>query len=59
MEMYTDFYGCLARIQTTKSGKARLTIYSGTHMIFSKSYQSYRGAKIAMGKQSDCWRRKA
>lgn len=57
METYKDFYGCSAYIRTTKGGGARLTIYSGTHLIFAKNYQTYRGAKIAMGKQSDCWRR--
>lgn len=57
MESYKDFYGCTAYIRTAKSGRARLTIFTGTHLIFVKTYQTYRGAKIAMGKQSDCWRR--
>ena len=57
MEKWRDFYGCTAYLKPAKSGETRLTIYSGTHLIFKQNYKTYRGAKIAMGKQSDCWSR--
>lgn len=58
MERYEDFYGCVAYIKPQGNGNVLLTIWSGTRRIFRKAYNSYRGAKIAMGQQSDCWERK-
>ena len=56
MELYRDLYGCHACIRRSKSGAARLTIRnSNGKLILAKDYTSYRGAKIAMGRFSDCW----
>lgn len=57
MERYRDCYGATARIRTSKSGGARLTVYSGTKLMHAKDYATYRGAKIAMGRMSDTWRK--
>ena len=51
---YRDFYGSTASIAIRKDGTAKLTMcYAGKRE--SKIYKSERGAKIAMGKASDCW----
>lgn len=52
---YRDFYGCTAKIVTYRDGSARLSICAGFERT-TKKYASERGAKIAMGKQSDGWR---
>ena len=55
MEKWRDFYGCTAYIKPQRDGSVKLTIWTGVHRIFSKVYSTYRGAKVAMGKQGDCW----
>lgn len=52
---WKDFYGCTASIKHNENG-ADLTIrtHSG-ELIQKKHYTTLRGAKIAMGKSSDCW----
>lgn len=51
---YKDFYGTTANITTRRDGTAKLVMcYRGKKE--SKIYKSERGARIAMGKQSDGW----
>lgn len=52
---YRDFYGGTASIQKTRKGY-KLTVCDGYGRAFLKKvYATERGAKIAMGKTSDCW----
>ena len=57
MEIYHDSYGGQACIRKTKSGGARLTVHVGKKTVLAKDYATYRGAKIAMGRMSDTWRK--
>lgn len=55
-EFYRDFSGCTASIR--KSGdrfRLRIRTPSGGLLIHSKSYDTYRGAKIALGKAGQSW----
>ena len=55
-EMYRDFFGCFACIRNMKSGSARLTVKTAQgKLILARDYKTRKGAKIAMGKLSDCW----
>ena len=55
-EFYRDFSGCRASIKQ-HTGKFRLKIWtpSGSLLIHSKRYDTYRGAKIALGKAGQSW----
>ena len=55
-EFYRDFSGCRASIKQ-HAGKFRLKIWtpSGSLLIHSKRYDTYRGAKIALGKAGQSW----
>ena len=57
-EFFKDFYGSSASIRTEKGGEAILTvkIYNG-ETIHHKRYNTRRGARVAMGKLSDGWRK--
>ena len=57
-ESYKDIYGCTASIVQTKNGY-RLKVFAGCRYIINKVYDTYRGAKIAMGRTGDAgdWRR--
>ena len=53
---YRDFYGCTACITEHKDGTATLRISDPYgKRVFRATFTSLRGAKISMGKQSDCW----
>ena len=54
---YVDFYGCHADLcQMHGRDETRLTIRDPYgHVIHRKSYRTWRGAKIAMGKLGDGW----
>ena len=58
-EYFHDPYGCTASITQTRTGKfqLRLCIPNGA-CFFSKTYATYRGARIALGKHSDGMREK-
>lgn len=59
-QFYKDFYGCTASIHTKESAPdyAELIIRNTYgKIILKKKYSSEKSAKIAMGKQGDCWRR--
>lgn len=55
-EFYRDFSGCTASIRRS-GNKFRLRIRTafGGLLLHSKSYDTYRGAKIAMGKAGQSW----
>jgi len=57
-EYYKDFYGCTASIAKTKNGY-RLKVFAGVRYIVNKTYSTYRGAKIALGRTGEAgdWRR--
>lgn len=56
LQIYHDFYGCMAAIRVAKNGGARLTIRDGNgRLIHAKTYRTERGAKIAMGRLSEGW----
>lgn len=53
---YRDSYGCTASITEHRDGTATLRICDPYgHRIFRATFTSVRGAKISMGRQSDCW----
>lgn len=59
MEIYHDFYGCVAVLRVAKSGAARLTVRTaGGKLIHAKNYTTRRGARIAMGRMSESWTKK-
>ena len=51
---YRDFYGGTASIMVHRDGSATLSVGCGSKTI-RKTYKTERGAKIALGKWSDCW----
>lgn len=54
---FRDFHGCEANLSEYRDGSARLVIYNYLGVVFhDKTYNSTRGARIAMGKLSYCWR---
>lgn len=56
---YHDSYGCTASITEHKDGTATLRISDPYgKRIFRATFTSLRGAKISMGRQSDCWTEK-
>lgn len=52
---YEDFYGSTASITEYNDGTALLVTFAGFKRN-SKRYNSVKGAKIALGKYSDCWK---
>lgn len=53
---FHDLYGCSATIIRKRNQTYDLTIRTrDSSLIHKKNYASYRGARIAMGKWSDCW----
>ena len=58
-ERYTDVYGCVGIITRTSAGRAKLAIYTCYgDTVVNKWYDSYRGAKIAMGRYGEgMWRK--
>lgn len=55
---FRDLYGCTADLCTFYDGHTtRLTVRDpyGT-IVKRKTYSTWRGAKIAMGKMSDSWK---
>ena len=56
IERFKDFYGCHATIIRNRNQTYRLFIRSGTgKLLYRKTYETYKGARIGMGKWSDCW----
>ena len=53
---FKDFYGASASIKVGRDGKARLSISAGGKRTV-KTYSTELGARIAMGRMSDGWRK--
>lgn len=61
-EKYKNIYGSEATITETEDGKYELFLtrpegYSTFKFVCGKIYETYRGAKIAMGKFDHDWRK--
>jgi len=54
---YRDFYGATASIEVNRDDTATLSVSSGGKR-FRKTYNTYKGARIALGKWSDSWQRR-
>lgn len=53
---FHDAYGCYATIIRRRDQTYRLFIrMRDGSLLHEKSYATYRGARIAMSKWSDCW----
>ena len=52
---FRDFYGCTASISETRDGRYALCSTAG-HCRTTAKYDTYRGARQAMGRMSDGWR---
>ena len=53
-EYYRDPYGCTASILIHPTGKCLLSVrVPQGDLIHSKTYSTYRGARIALGRLSD------
>lgn len=53
---FKDFYGCTASISESSNGyRLRVSNAYGSR-IKNQLYTSYRGARSAMGRMSDCWK---
>ena len=58
IEHFKDFYGCTASVKRNRDQTYRLTVRSATgKLLYRKTYETYKGARIGMGKWSDCWER--
>lgn len=54
--VFKDFYGCTASISESSNG-FRLRVSNGCgQRIKNQLYTSYRGARSAMSRMSDCWK---
>lgn len=57
MRTFIDFYGCKAVIQPMGSGQSRLTVRTSMgSLVKTKTYNTTRGARVAMGRMSECWK---
>lgn len=54
---FRDFYGGTASIKTGASGATLTVRTSGGKLTHKKTYATERGAKIAMGRISEGWRK--
>lgn len=58
IEHFKDFYGCRATIIRNRNQTYRLFIRSDTgKLLYRNTYDTYKCAKIGMGKWSDCWKK--
>jgi hypothetical protein len=56
LKKYKDFYGCTATIRTSK-GQYKLVMKTAAgKTIGNNLYDTFNGARIAMGKSSDGWK---
>ena len=54
--VYRDFYGASASIRVKGDGTAKLIVRDGWgRMMVRKEYNTFKGARIAMGRLSDSW----
>lgn len=55
--VYRDLIGCEACISERRGGAFRLVAYTPYGTVFhDKTYETFRGARIALGKIGSCWR---
>ena len=54
---FKSIYGASASIQTHRDGTATLVVFCGGKR-YRKTYNTERGARIALGKWSDDWTEK-
>jgi len=56
-EYYRDFFsGCSAILTRYEDGNAHLVVFNRNgNMTHRKTYKTYRGARIAMGRMGDGW----
>jgi hypothetical protein len=55
---YKNFYGSTASIEVRSNGIAKLIIKtSAGQTVVNRPYDSKRGAKAAMNRFSNCWRK--
>ena len=52
---FKDIYGCTASI-SQGNGKFVLRVSNGYRVFYRKAYDTFKGARIAMGKLGDCWK---
>jgi hypothetical protein len=53
---FRDFYGCTACLSQTKDGRFRLTVSAcNGHRFCNRIYDTYKGARCAMGRMGDEW----
>lgn len=53
-ELYKDFYGFTYRVLVDpQTGRTHMQVKDGIRLLHSKTYKTYRGAKIALGILSD------
>ena len=56
IERFKDFYGCCATIIRRRNQTYDIFIRMSTgKLIYKSNYATYKGARIGMGKWSDCW----
>jgi hypothetical protein len=56
MKKFKDFYGCTATIKEQTDGQFKLTIKTGNgKTVINKPYNTYKGARAAMNRNSDGW----
>ena len=55
-KFYRDFYGGSASIARTQAGLYRLRVRGASGALeINRTYNTFRGARIAMGRYSDGW----
>lgn len=55
---FKDFYGCTASIAETGGDypfRLKVSAANG-HRFCDRTYATYKGARAAMGRMSDCWK---
>ena len=57
-QYYRNIYGSTASITINRDGTAKLVVKDGHgETVQNKAYQTERGAKAAMNRYGDCWRK--
>jgi hypothetical protein len=57
-EYYRSIYGATASVKQNKNGTFHLNVSVGPTRVHSKTYNTYRSAKIALGQWSDSWEKR-
>lgn len=54
-----DFYGCTASIAQMNASERPFLLHvsaANGHRFCSRQYETYKGARAAMGRMGDCWK---